>query len=64
MCHTILRVTYGTNDTKDISVQEGIDVDNRIKDLQDNAQVNRIEIFSRQKDLRRQTVWEEHQRDK
>ena len=59
MCHTILRVTYGNNDTQDISVRDADEIDNRISDLQAKDTVQRIEVYTKARDIKRTVEWKD-----
>ena len=59
MCQTVLRVTYANNDTQNIDVRDVDEVANRIADLQAKDTVQRIEVYTKARDIKRTVEWKD-----
>ncbi len=61
MCNHILRLTYRSQtegkDTQDIKIESSVELEERLANARANEQVVRIEVFTRQVNSYRETIW-------
>ena len=59
MCKTVLRVTYIRDTPVWIPLEDGVEVIDRVKQLQDKDQTIRIEVYQKMQDLKKEVIWED-----